>query len=98
MSVNGDLTNKFWLLRSIRQGCPLAPLLYAVVVDGFAWIVKDKTNKGKTNDATLGNGEYVCIEMFANDKIMKGVLHNSRNACIFIVKHPNLSPITLKLE
>lgn len=30
--VNGDLTQAFNLTRSIRKGCPLVPLLYAIEV------------------------------------------------------------------
>ena len=57
VSVNGELTNSFLLSRSIRQGCPLAPLLYAFAIDGLNWVVL----------VILGNGEQVCIEMFADD-------------------------------
>ena len=33
--------------RSIKQGCPLAPLLYAIASDGLTWLVHDKLDKGK---------------------------------------------------
>ena len=33
VSVNGNLSPAFRLSRSIRQGCPLAPLLYAVAAE-----------------------------------------------------------------
>ena len=39
VNVNGDLTEAFKLSRSIRQGCPLAPLLYTIASDGLTWLV-----------------------------------------------------------
>ena len=67
VSVNGNLSNSFWLSRSIRQGCPLAPLLYAVAADGLNWLVQDRIQAGCLNGVILGNGSQVCIEMFADD-------------------------------
>ena len=37
--INGNLSNSFWISRAIRQGCPLAPLLYAIAADGLNWLV-----------------------------------------------------------
>lgn len=46
-SLNGDLTDVFVLRRSIRQGCPIAPLLYAICADSLGWLVRDNMTKGK---------------------------------------------------
>ena len=62
VSVNGNLSNSFRLSRSIRQGCPLAPLRYAI-----NWLVQDRIQDGHLNDVLLGNGSQVCIKMFADD-------------------------------
>ena len=45
----------------------MAPLLYAVAVDGLNWLVQDRINKSRMKGVTLGNGEQVCIEMFVVD-------------------------------
>ena len=47
VNVNGELTESFKLSRSIRQGCPLAPLLYAIAADGLTWLVRGKMEQGK---------------------------------------------------
>ena len=67
VSVNMEIINAFWLSSSIRQGSPLAPLLYAVAPDGLNWLMQDRTNIGRMKSVTLGNGEQVCIEIFEDD-------------------------------
>ena len=41
VSVNGVLSDSFLLRRSIRQGCPLSPLLYVITSDALGWLIKD---------------------------------------------------------
>ena len=67
VSVNGNLSNSFWLSRSIRQGYPRAPLLYAITADELNWLVQDRIQDGHLNGVMFGNGSQVCIEMFADD-------------------------------
>ena len=67
VSINGNLSNSFWLSRSIRQGCTLAPLLYVVATDRLNWLIQDRIQDGCLNDVMLGNGSQVCIELFADD-------------------------------
>ena len=67
MCVNGNLSNSFWISRSIRQGCPLAPLLYAIATDGLNWLVHDKIQDRRLNGVMLGNGSQVCIKMFVDN-------------------------------
>ena len=67
VNVNGDLTKAFKLSRSIRQGCPLAPLLYAIASDGLTWLVRDKMDKGKIKGIRIDAKEQVCMEFFADD-------------------------------
>ena len=64
---NGELTKAISLTRSIRQGCPLAPLLYAIAADGLNWLIKDKVIKGEIQGITLPDGEQLCTQMFADD-------------------------------
>lgn len=35
--VNGDLTERFTIGRSVRQGCPLAPSLFVLLTDFLSW-------------------------------------------------------------
>ncbi|MCO5599940.1 hypothetical protein L7F22_054047 [Adiantum nelumboides] len=40
VALNNSLSDPFGLSRSVRQGCPLAPLLFAIAVDSLNWLVK----------------------------------------------------------
>lgn len=64
---NGELSAPFPLQKSIRQGCPLAPLLYAIASDGLNWLIKDRVKKGALAGIRLPNGEQMCTQMFADD-------------------------------
>lgn len=47
VKVNGVLTDSFEVGRSVRQGCPLSALLYAIVVEPLATLIKmNKDVKG----------------------------------------------------
>lgn len=57
VKVNGVLTDSFKLGRSIRQGCPLSALLYAIAAEPFALQIKKDKGLGvylgvKTKEAT----------------------------------------------
>jgi len=32
VGVHGNITNWFWMRKGIRQGCPLSPLLFVLVI------------------------------------------------------------------
>ena len=65
--VNGTLSDSFQLSRSITQGCPLVPLLYAVATDGLNWLEHERIYTGKMKGFLLGNGEQICIKMFVDN-------------------------------
>ena len=67
VNVNGELTESFKLSRSIKQGCPLAPLLYAIASDGLTWLVQDKMDQGKIKGIKIDENEQVYLELFASD-------------------------------
>ena len=62
MSDNGELTNAFLLSKSMKQGCPLAPLLFAICSDGLGWLVKDcLNNKSITGIHIFESNNDLCL-------------------------------------
>ena len=64
VKVNGVLTNQFDVERSVRQGCPLSALLYSIVVEPLAMLIKaDQDVKG----VQLPYGGTCVINQYADD-------------------------------
>lgn len=47
VALNGNLTHPISLKRSIKQGYPLAPLLFVIVADALGWMVQNSMQSGK---------------------------------------------------
>lgn len=43
IEVNGSLSHNFQLSRSIRQGCPLAPVLFVIASDALYYLLRDNS-------------------------------------------------------
>ena len=68
VSVSGHLTQPISLSKSIRQGCPIAPLLFAIAADSSVWLVKDRILSGHLHGISLPNSnEEMCLQLFADD-------------------------------
>ena len=67
VAVNGQLTPTFDIHRSIRQGCPLAPLLYAIASDGLSCLVANRMETGVLQGIKLPNNQHLCMQLFADD-------------------------------
>ncbi|MCO5606714.1 hypothetical protein L7F22_060904 [Adiantum nelumboides] len=64
IAINGELTDKIVLLRCIRQGCPVAPLLFSICSDSLGWLVKDAMTQGID---IPGTDNPLCLQQFADD-------------------------------
>lgn len=68
ISINGELTDAIPLKMSVRQGCPIAPMLYAICSDALGWIVQDAMQRGTIKVIKiLGAKKDLCLQQFADD-------------------------------
>ena len=63
--VNGHLSEAFSVMRIVRQGCGLYPLVYVLFIEPFA--LKIKAHPDITGIGLLGSGEESEISQFADD-------------------------------
>ena len=80
--LNGGLTLKFYLTRSVRQGCPLSPLLFAIVTNPLLIMLSNFVANGDIVGLHLPSSGELVAQASANDsvcfytpqkKILKGV-------------------------
>ena len=64
--INGEKLKSFPLRSGTRQGCPLLPLLFNIVLEVLAIAIR----KEKTNKWTQIIKEEVKLSLFANDMIL----------------------------
>uniref|UniRef100_A0A151UDB3 Reverse transcriptase domain-containing protein n=1 Tax=Cajanus cajan TaxID=3821 RepID=A0A151UDB3_CAJCA len=71
--VNGNPTIEFSMQKGIRQGDPLAPSLFVLVVEGLTSLVIEASNSGLFRGVKVGSkGELVNILKYVDDTIFVG--------------------------
>jgi len=63
--VHGNITNWFWTRKGVRQGCPLNPLLFALVIAD----VEEKMKKGQVGGILIGK-DRIWTLTYANDLVL----------------------------
>lgn len=62
------LTQPIELRRSIRQGCPLSPLLFVIVANALGWLVSNAIDKGNVKCIKITDSlKPLCLQQFAGD-------------------------------
>jgi hypothetical protein len=68
IKINGTQTTAFAIERGVRQGCPLAPYLFLIVVEVMNAMVKSEVASGAIRGITLPGGEQQqVIAQYADD-------------------------------
>ncbi|KAL3675635.1 hypothetical protein R1sor_025583 [Riccia sorocarpa] len=65
--VNAAFTQSIKVGRGVRQGCPLAPLLYAPCTQSFMALLRRATEEGKINGLFIQPREMLGHQLFAHD-------------------------------
>jgi len=68
--VNGSPTKQFKMKKGLRQGDPLAPFLFIIVVEGLAGLVRAALSKGFLEGIKVGyKGVEINLLQFADDTL-----------------------------
>ena len=67
IDVNGNLTSPIPLGRSIRQGCPIAPSLFVIVVDALFYLLRAPSLDSLVKGLLLPNNDTLLNSLFADD-------------------------------
>lgn len=67
VQVNGYVSESFQLARSVRQGCPLAPLLFAIAIDPLLRNLEIMYQRRALKRLPLPNGAIFLAQLFADD-------------------------------
>ena len=70
--LNGEKLKAFPLKSGTRQGCPLSPLLFNIVLEVLTTAIRAEKEKEKNNNNNKGIqiGKEVKISLFADDMIL----------------------------
>lgn len=70
--VNGSPTKDFVVSRGLRQGDPLSPFLFLMVVEELSAMMKKASNVGDFNGFQFNNDVHLKILQFVNDTMLIG--------------------------
>ncbi|KAL3686155.1 hypothetical protein R1sor_004177 [Riccia sorocarpa] len=65
--VNGSFTKAITIGRGVRQGCPLAPLLFAMTTQPLMRALREEERRGNIQGLNLGGGHSLLHQLFADD-------------------------------
>ncbi|KAL3678602.1 hypothetical protein R1sor_021558 [Riccia sorocarpa] len=65
--VNGSFTEEFAIERGVRQGCSLAPLLFAMTTQPLMRALREKERLGNIKGLNTGDSHSLLHQLFADD-------------------------------
>jgi hypothetical protein len=64
---NGLFTGRFQLARGVRQGCPLAPLLYSLITQPLDTLLKERTSAGLIQGINIQAEQQLVCQLFEDN-------------------------------
>jgi hypothetical protein len=68
--INGEATDFFKSGRGLRQGCPLSPLLFILVMEGLSLLLKESQREGKLAGINVSRTIKILHILFVDDVII----------------------------
>jgi hypothetical protein len=68
--INDEATYFFKSGRGLREGCPLSPLLFILVMEGLSLLLKDSQREGKLNGIKVSRTINILHILFVDDVII----------------------------
>ncbi|KAL4366542.1 hypothetical protein GQ457_05G026420 [Hibiscus cannabinus] len=69
--INGSPTSLFAIMRGLRQGCPLSPLLFNIIAEALSTLIQQENAKGLFKGFLVGQATFKISHIqFADDLIM----------------------------
>lgn len=65
--INGQFSESIPMERGVRQGCPIAPMLFAICTQPLLAFLQVERLKGRMLGVRLDASILICNRMFAND-------------------------------
>ncbi|KAL3682477.1 hypothetical protein R1sor_000499 [Riccia sorocarpa] len=98
--VNQAFTSAIKIKRGVRQGCPLAPLLFALSTQPLMCILRVEEEKGSLRGITLPGMQSVLHELFADDTslFIQATARNFQHARACIEKFERASGASLNVQ
>ena len=70
--INGTPSNFFPASRGLRQGCPLSPLLFILVIEGLSLLIADARRNGLIRGIQISSSLALTHLLFVDDVILMG--------------------------
>ncbi|KAL3691201.1 hypothetical protein R1sor_004852 [Riccia sorocarpa] len=67
VQINGNLTTSFQIGRGVRQGCPLAPLLFVIATQPLMRFLREEERSGRLKGVTYGGNNTLLHQVYADD-------------------------------
>jgi hypothetical protein len=68
--INREATDFFRSGRGVRQGCPLSPLLFILVMEGLSLLMKDSLARGAVSGIKVSRMINILHILFVDDVII----------------------------